>query len=104
MMRRNFARDVFIYGAIVPLCAFAMLPLIWAGISALKPLEEVYVFPPSFSVRDPQWSNFYEAVTRLPILRFLVNSTLITVTSVMGAVLTSSMAGFALARLAFRGR
>ena len=104
MMRRNFARDVFIYGAIVPLCAFAMLPLIWAGISALKPLEDVYVFPPSLSVRDPQWSNFYEAVTRLPICRFLLNSTLITLTSVMGAVLTSSMAGFALARLAFRGR
>ena len=104
MMRRRLARDACVYGAILPLCAFAMLPVIWAGISALKPLEDVYSFPPSFSVRDPQWSNFGEAVTRLPIFRFLLNSLLITFTSVIGAVLTSSMAGFALARLPFRGR
>jgi ABC-type glycerol-3-phosphate transport system permease component len=81
-----------------------LLPIAFAATSSLKPLQEVYTFPPGFSVRDPQWSNYYEAFTRLPVARFLCNSLLISTASVIGAVLTSSMAGYALARGRFRGR
>jgi ABC-type glycerol-3-phosphate transport system permease component len=80
------------------------MPFAWAFVSSLKPLEEVYAFPPSFDLGDPQWSNYAEAFTRLPVARFLANSMLIAGLSVMGAVLTSSMAGFILARGRFRGR
>ncbi len=85
-------------------CAFMLLPIAFAAVSSLKPLEEVYVFPPRFTVLHPQWSNYGEAFTRLPVGRFLLNSWVITVASVVGAVLTSSMAGYALARGRFRGR
>lgn len=88
----------------LPLCAIMLLPLAWAAVSSLKPLEEVYAFPPSFTLGSPQWSNYREALTRLPVLRFLGNSLFITVTSVIGAVLTASMAGYVLARVRFRGR
>ena len=90
--------------AIVAVCAFASLPMAWAVVSSLKPLDEVYAFPPSFRVADPQWSNYREALTRLPVPRFLLNSLLITSTSVLGAVWASSMAGYALARGRFCGR
>lgn len=92
------------YAALIALCAFMLLPLVWAAVSSLKPLEEVYAFPPSFRVDQPQWSNFREAFTRLPVARFLANSVLIAGVSVVGAVLTSSMTGFVLARVRFRGR
>lgn len=92
------------YAALIALCAFMLLPLVWAAASSLKPLEEVYAFPPSFGVYKPQWSNFREAFTRLPVARFLANSVFIAGVSVVGAVLTSSMAGYVLARVRFRGR
>lgn len=92
------------YGVLGALCLFVTLPILWAFVSSLKPLEDVYAFPPSFAPADPQWSNYLEAVTRLPLLRFLANSLIIATASVAGAVLTSSMAGFALAKLPFRGR
>ncbi len=92
------------YAALIALCAFMLLPLVWAAVSSLKPLEEVYVFPPTFRVHQPQWSNFREAFTRLPVARFLANSVFIAGVSVVGAVLTSSMAGYVLARVRFRGR
>lgn len=101
---RHVATRTCHYGALTLLCALMMLPLIWAVISSLKPLEEVYTFPPSFSLPDPQWSNYHEALMRLPVIRFLGNSIFITSVSVIGAVLTSSMAGYVLARVRFRGR
>ncbi|MBU0718258.1 MAG: carbohydrate ABC transporter permease [Planctomycetes bacterium] len=93
-----------LYISLAAVCALMLLPLVWAFISSIRPLEEVYAFPPRFSVDTPQWSNYQEAVTRLPVLRFMANSLLIATTSVVGAVLTASMAGFVLARIRFRGR
>lgn len=92
------------YITLTLLCGTMLLPIAWAVVSSLKPLGSVYSFPPTFRVEEPQWANYGEALTRLPVLRFLANSLFITTVSVVGAVLTSSMAGFALATLRFRGR
>ncbi len=101
---RHVVSRACLYGTLALLCALMMLPLAWAVISSLKSLEEVYAFPPSLRLADPRWSNYYQALTRLPLLRFLGNSIFITSVSVIGAVLTSSMAGYVLARVRFRGR
>ncbi len=92
------------YLALIAVSAWALLPLAWAVTSSLKPLEDVYRFPPTFTVDSPQWQNYSDAMTKLPVARFLANSLLISFVGVIGAVFTSSMAGFALARLSFRGR
>ena len=89
---------------LVVLCGFMLLPFAWAIVSSLKPLDAVYAFPPRFTVSNPQWSNYSEAFTRLPVVRFLLNSLLIAAVSMLGAVLSASMTGYALARLQFRGR
>ncbi len=103
MTHRRLERGIR-YVVLAVVCAFILLPLMWAGVSSLKPLDEVYTFPPSFSLSDLQWTNYREAFTRLPVARFLGNSLFITGVSVIGAVLTSSMAGYVLARVRFRGR
>ncbi len=103
-MRSSVAARVVTCVALVAVCAFTVLPVVWAFLSSLKPLEDVYAFPPRFGLHNLDWGNYAEALTRLPIPRFLLNSLVITTASVAGAVLTSSMAGFALARLRFRGR
>ena len=84
--------------------ALFLLPLLWAVSSSLKPLDEVYAYPPRFAVSQVQWSNYVEATQRLPVARFMLNSLLISTAAMVGAVLTSSLAGFALARYRFRGR
>ena len=101
---RRWRTRLPLYLLIAVLCVWMVLPVAWAIVSSLKPLDEVYAFPPTTFSSEPQWSNYVEAFTRMPIGRFLLNSLCITVPSVVGAVLTSSMAGFALARLPFVGR
>lgn len=85
-----------------------LLPLIWAVCASLKPLDEVYVFPPRFLPSEPQWDNYRQVldprVAPLPFPRFIFNTCIITVASVIGTLVTSSMAGYALARLNWRSR
>lgn len=95
---------LFYYLLLVSLCAFMLLPFAWALTTSLKPLDRAYEFPPTWRVEAPQWSNYPEAATRLPLPRFLANSAIISLAGALGAVLTSSMAGYALARLDFKGR
>jgi len=98
------SRTVGAYVLLLLVSAWAAIPLVWAVTSSLKSLGEVYAFPPTLFGTELHWENYVEALTRLPVLRFLGNSLWISAFGVVGAVLTSSMAGFALARLRFRGR
>lgn len=102
-MNARSVKTLLIYIAVAGFAAFAALPIVWAFVSSLQPLDRVYTYPPNLRLSDPQWSNYREAMVRLPVARFLFNSFVITTASVVGAVLTSSMAGFALARIRFRG-
>ena len=104
MISGHRRKTAVVYLLLTLLAGFSMLPLAWAFVSSLKPLDEVYAFPPEFGIDQPQWSNYKEAFTRLPLARFLVNSFVIALPAAAGAVLTSSMAGYALARISFFGR
>ena len=95
---------VILYGVLCVVAAVQVLPLLWALATSLKPLDEAYDSPIVFTGAAPQWFNYVEVFSKLPFARFLLNSMVITVASVFGAVLTSSMAGYALARLPMRGK
>ena len=92
------------YGVLTVLGLVSLLPFVWAVTTSVKPLEEAYAFPPSLSVEHAQRSNYADVFEKLPFGRFLLNSTVIALAAVTGAVVTSSMAGYALARLPIRGK
>ncbi|MFH1418965.1 MAG: carbohydrate ABC transporter permease [Planctomycetota bacterium] len=84
-------------------------PLLWAAWASLQPIDRIFTAPGAEdAVRGPcsslQWGNYREAVTRLPFLRFLLNACVITVAACVGTVFSSSLVGFAFARLRWRGR
>ncbi len=107
-MARKVECPLFLLLILVVVGAGFMLPLFWALCASLKPLEEVYVFPPQFWPSEPLWDNYRQVLdpstARLPFPRFILNTVIITVSAVVGTVLTSSMAGYALARLSWRTR
>jgi ABC-type glycerol-3-phosphate transport system permease component len=81
-----------------------MIPFAWMICSALKTNAEFYdtaLFP-----KTPQWSNFTEYFTSEDsnFLLYLFNSVKVTGLSVIGRVLSCSLAGFAFSRLKFPGR
>ncbi|MGQ9555454.1 MAG: carbohydrate ABC transporter permease [Anaerolineae bacterium] len=84
--------------------AFYLLPLFWMATSSLKTNAEVFAYPPKWFPAVPQWGNYVTAFQLMHFLTLLKNSALITSMTMVGAMLSSSMAAYAFARLRFAGR
>jgi len=80
------------------------LPFIWMVLSSLKSQPEIFIFPPRLLPRTPQWSNYIEVTKAMPFTWFTFNSLKIALLSVLGQVLSASLAAYAFARLRFPGR
>lgn len=104
MKTRQFARTALVYLACTVVALVFVGPFAWMVSSSLKSLSDIYAFPPTFIPDEIRWSNYSDAWNALPFDRFFVNSLIVAVTTTVGAILTSSMAGYAFARLRFPGR
>lgn len=84
------------YIILVPLAIFMILPVVYIINNAFKPLGELFAFPPRIFVKNPTMDNFKDlfslsSVTGIPMSRYLMNSLIITVlTVVLNLVITIS--------------
>ncbi len=88
---------------------FMALPLVLAVSNSLKPLEELYIFPPRFLVSNPTLDNFHDVFVLMsqswvPFSRYIFNTVFITITGTVGHLLVASLCAFALAKHKFPGR
>jgi multiple sugar transport system permease protein len=81
-----------------------LLPVYWMVITALKSSTELAHFPPTLFPEHIEWRNVTDALNALPFLRFFMNSAIITVASVLGAVVSNFSAAYAFSCLDWRGR
>ncbi len=82
---------------------FTALPLIYVVSTALKPLNELFYFPPRFFVEQPTLKNFKDLLLVLdgldvPFSRYLFNSIFVTVIVVIFVILLSTMAAYGLVK------
>lgn len=71
---------------------------------SLSTNAEIQSVPPTFIPETWQWGNYAEVFTKIPFLSQFGVSLLITVARTLGQVVLSSLAGYAFARMQFRGR
>lgn len=84
-----------------------LLPLGWMLTVALKPdFAPVFANTQWFPTSDWHWENFTRALTdpERPFLRYTLNTLVIVAINIVGTLISCSMAGYAFARLRFRGR
>lgn len=79
-------------------------PFVWMVLTSLKSSSEALSFPPSFLPRVWRFDNYTQLFSAVPFGLYYLNSGIVTVLSTLGQVVTSLAAGFAFARLRFRGR
>ncbi|MDE2747954.1 MAG: carbohydrate ABC transporter permease [Chloroflexota bacterium] len=81
-----------------------LMPFIYVLSTSLKTAGDVYTFPPEF-IPDPfAWENYPDALTAMPFDVFFINTILLAVGRIAGLTLSCSLAGFAFAKLRWRGR
>jgi len=115
-MRENVARRsyrsawgntlIVIFMAVV--AVFMALPLIYTITTAFKPINELFLYPPKFFVKNPTLKNMKDlfatmSSSYIPYSRYLFNSLIVSVLGTAGHVFASAMAAYAFAKHTFPG-
>lgn len=94
------------YVILAPLIVFMVLPIIFIFSHAFKPPDELFAYPPRFFVVNPTFKNFTDLFSKMstsgiPVSRYLFNSILITVVTVLASIIVSTTAAYALSKKRF---
>jgi multiple sugar transport system permease protein len=100
--RHRFRRPSGWHLALIPVALLMAAPLIWMAVTSLSTLAETRHFPPELP-SGGQWHNYVQAWTDSPFARWLINSTIVSITCVVSNLVLCSLAGYAFARLRFPG-
>lgn len=92
---------IVVYVLIVGLVAFTTLPLLFVVVTAFKPIDELFIYPPRFWVQRPTIENFANLLrglssSEIPFIRYVYNSVFTTCLIVAGNVLISCMGAYGL--------
>ena len=109
VLNRSAGGDAGIGFILVLMGAFMFLPMLYVVMQSLKPLDELWMFPPRFYVMKPTLSNFGDLFQLMndswvPFSRYIFNTVFITICGTFGNLLVASMAAYALAKMKFPGR
>lgn len=83
---------------------FFMIPFIWMVSTSLKPLTQVFTFPPEWIPKPVKWSNYIDAMSYIPFFTYLKNTLIITILSTVGAVVSCPLVAYSFAKLKWPGR
>ena len=109
VLNRSVGGDTGIFIFLAIMGVFMFLPMYYVVIQSLKPLDELWVFPPRFYVAKPTFKNFGDLFYLLsdswvPFSRYIFNTVLITFAGTFGNIFFSSLAAYALSKIPFPGR
>ncbi|MBQ2955876.1 MAG: carbohydrate ABC transporter permease [Clostridia bacterium] len=105
---RSFWGDLCIYLVMGVIAVAMVFPLVFSVASSLKPLDELFRFPPRVFPQHVTLDNYSDLIVVLgqswvPFSRYLVNTVFITLIGTFGHVVIASMAAFVLAKYDFPG-
>ena len=109
VLNRSVGGDLGITLMLTFLGAFMFLPMLYVVMQSLKPLDELWMFPPRFIVMNPTLNNFSDLFVLMntswvPFSRYIFNTVLVSVAGTAGNLLFASMCAYALAKIKFPGR
>ena len=105
---RSRAGDLGVYLILIAFGLFMVLPLVYVVSNAFKPLDELFLYPPKFFVKNPTIDNFSDLFvimgkSTVPFSRYIFNTVFITAVGTLGHLLIGSMAAYVLAKYEFPG-
>lgn len=93
-----------IYTLMAVLAIPFVFPVYWMFVTAIKPIKDVFANPPQLWPASPEWENFLAPFQMGPFLQQFLNSAYIATLTTIGVLAFGSLAGYAFARIRFRGR
>ena len=108
VLARSRGGDAGITFVLALMGAFMFIPMYYTVIQSLKPLDEIFMYPPRFIVMKPTLKNFKDLFSLMsgnlvPFSRYIFNTAFVSIAGTAGNLLVSSMAAYALAKIKFPG-
>ncbi len=108
VLNRSAGGDTAISIVLTIFGAFMFLPMLYILMNSVKPMAELWIYPPRFYVVSPTLNNFKSLFSLMgdswvPFSRYIFNTVFISVLGTFGNLMLSSMAAYALAKIPFPG-
>lgn len=108
-LNRSMAGNTLLFSLMIFCGVFMVLPLVMIINNCLKPLDELFQYPPKLFVRNPTLENFTDLFvlmndTWVPFSRYILNTFIITVGGMVGHVICASLAAYPLSKHKFPGK
>ena len=105
---RSAGGDTGITVLLTLLGAFMFLPMIYVVMQSLKPLDELWMYPPKFYVTNPTFDNFKSLfmlmnISWVPFSRYIFNTVFTSVMGTFGHLFIASLAAYTMAKIKFPG-
>lgn len=106
--KRSLAGNIFLGLFLTIVGCLFFFPVLYMISNSLKPMNEMFIFPPRILVQKPTTNNFSDlfnvlANTLVPLSRYLYNSLLVVVIGSIGHIAFASLCAFPLAKYKFPG-
>jgi multiple sugar transport system permease protein len=100
----RWLKIIFKYLTLILFSCFFILPWLWMISTSLKNPQELVVWPPIWIPNPIRWDNYYQAFKEAQLGQFFLNTLYIAVPSVIGALLSNSLAAYGFSRVRWPGR
>ena len=93
---------VILYVVLIALALVMLVPFAWMLSASFKLDKDVFIFPIQWIPENPRWQNYIDIWTKIPLSKFVLNTTKLTIIVTLLQLLTSSFAAYAFAKLDFK--
>lgn len=104
LKKSTAAYRVLVHIALILLALTIIYPFVWLICTSFKPEAQIVTWPPTLFPREASWNGYQSIWNRIPFLRYYLNSIIFAGGTTAIALLFDSMAGYAFAKLQFKGR
>jgi multiple sugar transport system permease protein len=95
----------WIYFILLIITAFMIVPFLWMISASIKSNREVFLMDPFVWIpKIPKWDNYVRIWTKIPLLKFVENTVILTLVVTFFQLLTSSFAAYSFAKLEFKNK
>lgn len=101
--KKRLIGRICLYTLLIIITALMVVPFLWMLSASIKSNTEVFQMTPFRWIPEvPKWENYVNIWTKIPLLKFIGNTVILTVAVTFFQLLTSSFAAYAFSKLEFK--
>ncbi len=93
---------ILLYAVLLFVAVLMLIPFAWMLSASFKLDKDVFIFPIQWIPENPRWLNYVDIWKKIPLAKFVLNTTKLTIIVTILQLLTSSFAAYAFAKLDFK--